>query len=194
VKEPPESVTPLLAPLAALQRLLSHFEDRGVIIGGVAASLLGRPRLTADLDAMLLISVDEVPLLIEAAQAEGLAPRIEDAEDFARKHRVVLLRHTESGTNIDISLGILPFEEEIVVRSIVFRVASLSIRLPTPEDLVILKAVAHRPVDMMDIQAIIESHPELDRERIKDWVDQFAQALEMPELWDDIAGWFRTMR
>ncbi len=186
MKEPPEIVAPLLAPLAALQRLLSHFEERGVIIGGVASSLLGKPRLTADLDAMLLLPVDEVPGLIETALVEGLIPRTENIIEFARKHQVVLLRHPESSTNIDISLGILPFEEEVVARSIVFQVASLSIRLPTPEDLIILKAVAHRPVDMLDIQAIIKSNPNLDRERIKDWVVQFAQALEMPEVWDDI--------
>ena len=29
----------------------------------------------------------------------------------------------------------------------------------------------------------------LDRDRIQNWVTQFATLLEMPELWDDIAGW-----
>jgi hypothetical protein len=41
-----QSVTPLLAPIQALQNLLSQFKDRGVIIGGVAASLLGTSRYT----------------------------------------------------------------------------------------------------------------------------------------------------
>ena len=57
------------------------------------------------------------------------------------------------------------------------------------EDLIIFKAVAHRPKDLMDIQALIESHLDLDRERVRRWVREFAQALEMPELWDDIASW-----
>jgi len=180
---------PLLAPLAALQRLLSHFEDRGVIIGGIAASLLGKPRLTADLDAMFLLSLDDLPRLIEAAEREGLVPRIQAAEHFPRKNRVLLLRHRESGINVGISLGVLPFEVEVVERSIVYPVGYLLLRLPTPEDLIILKAVVHRPRDLLDIQAVIESNPNLDRQRIQYWVSQFAQALEMPELWDDIAGW-----
>jgi len=46
----PESVTPLLAPLQALQNLLTAFNDQGVIIGGIAASLLGTPRYTEALD------------------------------------------------------------------------------------------------------------------------------------------------
>ena len=50
----PESLSPLIEPLAAVQRLLIRFHEKGVIIGGVAASLLGKPRLTADVDAVML--------------------------------------------------------------------------------------------------------------------------------------------
>jgi len=49
----PEGIVPLLSPLAALQRLLAHFNNRGIVIGGIAASLLGRPRLTGDADQVL---------------------------------------------------------------------------------------------------------------------------------------------
>lgn len=54
--------------------------------------------------------------------------------EFAQKSRVLLLRHTASRANIDISLGILPFEEEVVARSIVHHAGAISVRLPTPED------------------------------------------------------------
>lgn len=43
----PKDLEPLLAPLEAVQQLLERFGNRGLIIGGVAASLLGQPRLTA---------------------------------------------------------------------------------------------------------------------------------------------------
>jgi hypothetical protein len=186
---PSEEVAPLLAPLAALQRLLAHFDDRGIVIGGVAASLLGKPRLTADVDVVMLVSIEDLPRLMAVAAQEDLMPRIAEAETFARRHRVLLLRHQASGINVDISLGMLPFEVEAVERSTVYQAGSLSIRLPTPEDLIIFKAVAHRPKDLLDIREIIESHPDLDRERIRYWVREFAQALDMPELWDDIVGW-----
>jgi hypothetical protein len=182
----PNDLSPLLEPLAALQRLIDHFEARGIVIGGIAASLLGRPRLTADLDAMLLLSLDDLPDLIQAAQEEGLSPRIADAEAFARRNRVLLLRHQSSGTPVDISLGMLPFEVEAVERSAPYSIGPISVRLPSPEDLIIFKAVAHRPKDLLDIQAIVESHPDLDRERIQGWVAEFADAMEMPELWEDI--------
>ena len=185
----PETLAPFVQPLAALQKLLERFDNKGLVIGGVAASLLGQPRLTADVDAMLLLSVDDLPRLLEAAGQEGFEPRLSDSEAFARRNRVLLLRHQTSGINVDISLGMLPFEAEAVERSTTYQAGTLVVRLPTPEDLIIFKAVAHRPKDLLDIQAVIQSHPNLDRGRIKHWVREFAQALDMPELWDDIAGW-----
>jgi len=61
----PQNITPMLAPLVSLQRLLARFDDQGIVIGGVAASLLGKPRLTADVDAMFLLSTEELPILME---------------------------------------------------------------------------------------------------------------------------------
>jgi predicted nucleotidyltransferase len=182
----PESVTPLLAPIQALQRLLSQFNDRGVIIGGVAVSLLGTPRYTVDLDSVFLLSLDEIPRLLAEASKLGIEPRVSDGIAFARKNRVLLLRHNDSGTDIDLSLGMLPFEVEMVDRSTIVEIGSIKLRLPTPEDLIILKAVAHRVKDLADIQAIATSHPVLDKERIRFWVDQFGEALDLPDLWSDI--------
>jgi hypothetical protein len=187
----PEAVNPLLPPLAAVQRLLARFEERGLVIGGVAVSVMGKPRFTADVDAILILSIDDLPRLIDAAQQEGLVPRLSDAKDFARQHRMLLLRHEASDVNVDISLGMLPFEEEAVARGSVHELGTVSIRLPTVEDLVIFKAVAHRPKDLLDIQTLIEIHPDLDRKRIKHWVREFAKAFEMPEMWDDIADWLK---
>jgi hypothetical protein len=174
-----------LIPLSALQRLLDYYH-RGVIIGGIASSLLGKARLTADLDAMILLSIDNIPEFLQTAETMGIFPRIENAAEFGRKNRVLLLQHRDSATNIDISLGFLPFEEEVIERSQVVRVENLDIRLPTPEDLIIMKAVAHRPKDMLDIQGIAEATATLDKKRIEFWLRQFAEALDMPELWVDV--------
>jgi len=173
---------PLFAPLAALQNLIEAFDNRGIVIGGVAVSILGKPRLTADADAMFLLPAKKIPELIEQASREGIVPRIPDVEEFARRNRVVLLRHEESGVDIDISLGLLPFEVEAVERSREYDTGSLTVRLPTPEDLIILKAVAHRPKDMTDIATVLNAHDDLDTERIIFWVQQFAELLEIPEV------------
>jgi len=182
----PENLTSFLAPIQALQDLLERFNGRGVIIGGVAASLLGVPRYTADLDAVVLLNLEEIPHLLDEAEKLGIEARISDPAAFARKNRVLLLRHRDSAMDIDLSLGVLPFEMEMVERSQVVNIGPTKLRLPTPEDLIIMKAVAHRPKDLEDIQAIAASHTGLDKERIHFWVEQFGTALDLPDLYNEI--------
>ena len=97
--DPPESesITPFLAPLQALQNLLSAFNNQGVIVGGIAASLLGTPRLTVDLDAVFLLGFDDLPRVLVEAAKQGIEPRIADPIAFAKRSRVLLLRHTIIG-------------------------------------------------------------------------------------------------
>ncbi len=47
-------LAPLLAALADLTRWLRSTQTSGAVIGGVAASILGRPRFTRDIDAVVL--------------------------------------------------------------------------------------------------------------------------------------------
>jgi predicted nucleotidyltransferase len=181
----PDHLEPLLDALDALQHLLSRFDNRGVIIGGAAVSILGRARFTEDVDAMFLVSNKDLPRLLAIAKEEGIEPRVDNVVDFARKNRILLLKHTSTDTGIDISLGALPFEEEMVERSELHEVdETLQLRLPTPEDLIIMKAIAHRPKDLEDIRTIADKYPNMDIERIKRWVKAFGEVLETPDLWD----------
>lgn len=181
-----KNLEPFQATLEAINRLLQKFNQRGVIIGGIAVGFLGKPRYTADVDAMFLLSTKDIPRFLELAHEENIAPRIQNANEFARKNRVLLLRHEPAETDIDISLGIMPFEEEMIERSAIKTLANLSARLPTPEDLIIMKAIAHRPKDLEDIRTIVAKYPSLDQGRIERWVKDFAELMEMPELWGQI--------
>ncbi|MGB8983187.1 MAG: hypothetical protein WCC12_15030 [Anaerolineales bacterium] len=105
----PDDFAPMIKPLQALQRLLDQYGERGVIIGGIATGFLGKPRFTVDLDAIFLASIRDIPKILDLAEKEGIEARTQDVTEFAKRNRVLLLRHNESGINIDISLGILPF-------------------------------------------------------------------------------------
>ena len=113
-----KSLEPFRATIEALNRLLQEFNQRGVIIGGVAVGLLGKPRYTADVDAMFLLSIKDISQFLKLARIENIVPRMQNAEEFARKSRVLLLKHEPTNTEIDISLGVLPFEEEMVEREL----------------------------------------------------------------------------
>jgi hypothetical protein len=175
----------LLKPLEAMMRWFDAAGVHAAIIGGVAASLLGKPRLTKDIDAVVLDA--EAEALIASGAPFGFLPRIADAVDFARNTRMLLLRFTEGEIDIDLSLGALPFEYEVIDRSLMIDVSpGVSIRVASPEDIVVMKAVAGRGRDFMDIENIIEATPDLDVDRIRRWVREFSSVLEMPGIHDNL--------
>ncbi|MGD9159762.1 MAG: hypothetical protein PVG39_15210 [Desulfobacteraceae bacterium] len=100
----------LLPALESVSLLLQENALKGMIIGGLAVSLLGRPRYTNDIDLVILDLDDRLPEFLSKLKEYGIEPRINDIEEFARKSRVLLMRHRESEINIDISMGILPLE------------------------------------------------------------------------------------
>ena len=54
------SLEPFRAAVESLQHLLEKFNDQGVIVGGIAVGFLGKPRFTADVDAVFLLSVNDI--------------------------------------------------------------------------------------------------------------------------------------
>ncbi len=181
-----EHLAPLLAALKDLSTWFKAEKIPGVIIGGVAASILGRPRLTRDVDAMVLLDNDAWSGFLKIGKQFGFFPRHHDPITFAEKKRVILVHHKPSGVDIDISVGILPFELEVIKSIKWIEVSGVKIPLPAPEDLIIMKAVAHRQRDLIDIEAIFDVHPKLNLKRIRKWVKEFSAVLEMPEILKDI--------
>jgi len=151
-------------------------------IGGIAVALIAQPRMTHDIDTVVWLEYERWKGLLKAGERYGFTPRLSDALGFAVTARVLLLRHESSGINFDVSLGALPFELEMIERAATIKVSDFEVNVPTPEDLIITKAVAHRPKDIADIEAILSAHPHLDVQRVRFWVREFAVALERPQL------------
>jgi len=181
-----EHLDPLLAALQDLQRWMRASGTPYVVIGGVAASLLGRPRFTQDVDVTVFVDPSEWQHLLEIGHQYGFEARRPNVLEFAQQNRVLLIRHALSAINVDLALGALPFEEQVIRRARPRDIGPITIPLPTPEDLVIMKAIAHRPRDVEDIEAVLDLHPDLDRRRILRWVRDFANVLETPELLTDL--------
>jgi len=113
-------------------------------------------------------------------------PQAEIDEVRGRWHRLrATLRGRPTGIEVDISLGLLPFEREVLDNRRLVAAGELLLPLPRVEDLIIMKAVAHRPVDLQDIRGLVEAHPTLDRDRVRKVISEFADALELPEILDD---------
>jgi hypothetical protein len=172
----------LQAALADLTVWLETDNIPAVIVGGIAASVLGRPRLTRDIDALALLPEEAWSRAVESAAKHGIVPRIPDALAFARRSRVLLMRHTRSAIDLDIIFGGLPFEQSAIERATTHAIAGLSVRLPRVEDLLIMKAVARRPKDLEDIRGLLDAHPEADVDEVRSFVSDFAAASGMADM------------
>jgi hypothetical protein len=180
----------VLAPLQDAVRDLAAFwaaeKVDALLIGGVAAALLGRPRVTRDVDALVWLPEGQWKDFLARSANFNLAPRADDALEFAREARVLLLRHVASQIDVDIAFAALPFERQALDRGVPKKVAGELVRLPTPEDFIIMKAVAHRPVDLADVEGVIAAHRRLDRRRIRKYLREFAALLEKPEILEEV--------
>lgn len=176
----------LMQALLALSEWLRAEAIPHTTIGGVAVSFVAQPRLTQDIDAVIWLDESLWESLLRSGKKHGIVPRISDALSFVRTSRVLLLKHEPTEVSIDLSCGALPFEQEMIERAVTLRIGRLTLKVPTPEDLIITKAVAHRPKDLADLVSIISMTKKLDQERIRYWVGQFADVLEMPEIAESV--------
>ena len=190
----PPSLASLVPAIGALCNLLKVSQVPGAIIGGVAASLQGQARATEDVDALLRLDERSLDHFLDMAMAEGFRPRIPDAISFARRSAALLLEHKASRVGVDLTICRLPFDFSAIDRARVIVMGDLQFSVVTPEDLIIMKAIAHRPQDFQDIRAVVRANPQLDSNRVRAQVQEFANLLEMPELWKDIAVLFQTSR
>lgn len=154
-----------------------------MIIGGMAVIALGFPRTTVDIDATVWATLDDLDSLVRRCESAGLEPRVAGAVDFAKVRRVLLLKHRDSGVEVDLSLAILPFEEDAIAHRRVIDVGGLRIAIPRVDDLLVYKMVASRPQDLRDVEELLLRYVNtVDLARVRRLLGEFAEVLEHPEM------------
>jgi hypothetical protein len=167
------------------QRMGWHF----CFIGGLPVQHWGEPRLTRDVDVTILTGFgaeqDFVSAILKSYEA-----RRPDAEEFALRHRVLLVQGS-SGIGLDISLGALPFEEQMISRAAnVEFVPGIELRLCSPEDLIVLKCFANRTQDWLDVASVVirQGSDNLDWNYIISNLRPLVALKEEPEIIDRLTA------
>ena len=180
--KPPADTSPRLELFAPLLRdLLAWLKAekvRGSMIGGLAVSLRSRPRLTQDIDFLILLEPSRWEHFLSAGERYGFEPRLKDALVFAKKSQVFLMQHRKTGIHADLIIAALPMEEEMILRAT--EVVLGDVRLPTlcTEDLVLLKLVARRAKDLEDIRQLIKSLSQAALKELQHQAHHLAELLE----------------
>jgi hypothetical protein len=152
------------------------------LIGGLAVIRWGQPRTTVDVDGTLLTMFVDEEKYIDTILA-SFSSRIPNARDFAVNNRVLLLS-ASNGFGIDISLGGLPFEQQMIERSSLFEFEKdCVLRTCSAEDLIVLKAFAARDKDWADVHSILlRQKGKLDIDYIRENLSPLCELKGAPEI------------
>ena len=176
-------------PLVTLQRLVGALEEIHVpyaVIGGVAVSLRSVPRFTTDVDAVIWVGESGWDSLLSHLTNHGLKARASDPIGFARHNRLLLLTD-EDEVEIDLSFGALPFEEDMVRNAESIEISpGLTASIATAEALVVMKAIAWRPKDQLDIRELVSINPDRNWSSVVTAFAEYAELLEVSERIEDL--------
>ncbi|MDX9974350.1 MAG: hypothetical protein RBU21_15300 [FCB group bacterium] len=150
------------------------------VIGGLAVQQWGEPRTTLDAALTLLAEWGQEAPYVEAL-LDRFESRIADAREFALVHRVLLLR-ASNGKDVDVALGALPFEVEMMRRAQEMEFApGLTLPCCTAEDLFVMKAFAGRERDWLDAESIVRRQARLDESYVLGHLRDLFELKDAPE-------------
>lgn len=168
----------LIQSLRALQQRLSDAGILSIAIGGVAVAVWGEPRLTRDVDVKVLLERDDADRLLDTL-ASDYTSLLADPHQALRQQAMVFVQDA-LGTRLDVLLADTPYDVLAIQRGRDFEVQpGVTIRVCSPEDLVIYKLISTRLRDHGDVEGIVRRQgANLDDEYVLDWLRQFEQSLD----------------
>ena len=142
--------------LTDLAEWLRREQIRFALIGGLAATVRGEPRFTADVDVVATMSVEQGVALVGRLDGSPFRPLFTDVVDVVRTAFLLPLRHVATNTKVDLALGLTGFDQQVVARATQVDFDGVRVPVCSAEDLILMKLLAGRPRDLDDVGHIVE--------------------------------------
>ena len=168
----------LEGPLRTAIAFLEEQNYRYAVIGGIALSQWGAVRATRDVDIKVL-----VPNTDYAGVRNALRTKFPNrARQHAPDNPLIVAVNVDE-VIVDFLLAVPGYEEQIIEHAVRRDLNGFSAWICSAEDLIIQKIYSGRDKDWPDVEALlIAQDGKLDETYIEDWLEQFAEALEKPEI------------
>ena len=165
-----------------------------VMIGGLAVQEWGGARLTVDADFTIAAPPEGSAEIVQLITTR-FPSRISDPQAMAQRARMILVR-ASNGVEVDISLGLPGYEDELFRRAVEIEVdTGKYVRMCSAEDLIIHKAVAGRPQDIVDIESVVlRQGKRLNVVYIRLWLSEFSDLLANPDILEHFEQAYRKLR
>lgn len=151
-----------------------------MVIGGVAVLVRDVPRLTRDIDLCVDLPPEKAKRLL-VALGDTVRPAIRAHLKFARDNGVLPLE-AKDGTGVDVIFAATGFERSAIERATLERLGGVDVRVCTVEDLIVLKILAGREKDLLDVRAMVKAAgSKLDRAGLDFRIESLARGVDRPE-------------
>lgn len=168
-----------------LVEFLSELRIAYVILGGLAVSIYGEPRLTADIDVNIMLDKTELDGFLKKAKDYGFYPIPSDIKRFTKKTGVIPMKFSKGKVlgRCDFIIAENLIEYSGIKRGRLKKIGPIKARFISPEDLIIHKITSSRPRDIEDVEGIlIRQRDKLDIRYINNWLKKIAIIAHKPEL------------
>lgn len=164
--------------------LLNETETSYILVGGLAAGLIGEPRVTNDADFIIHINKKNLTTFLTTAERKGFKFDEKIVRETFDTRGVFRLHCSQLHIDfIKLSIGL---EKSAFKRKRNIKIMQRQVYIPRPEDLILLKLIAGRGRDLLDVENIFIRHwPRLDRGYLEEW------AMKISDEAQDLAVWNR---
>lgn len=155
------------------------------ILGGVAVSLYGEPRLTFDIDINIMLDKNKLGDFLKVARKYGFMPLPANIKKFVRDTGVIPVKFSKNKAKgrCDFIVAQNILETLCIKRARLRKVYSVKARIVTAEDLIIHKITSRRPKDLEDAHGVlIRQRGKLDTRYITHWLKRIEEAASQPGL------------
>ena len=145
----------LRTTLADMVSLLRRERVSYALVGGLAVSLRGQPRVTVDVDILVVADVERAARLVSIFEESNFQPLFANVMEVVERAFILPVRHRSTNVKVDLILGLSGFERQTVTRAEPLDLAGSTVSVATAEDLIIMKVLAGRPQDEQDLQGLV---------------------------------------
>ena len=164
---------------------LEQYEFPYLIIGGIAAGVLGEPRTTGDIDIDINIKKNSVRDFLKLVEKAGFT--------FNRNEVIKSVKAT--GTfklwlgdfHVDFIMASTKFEENAFKRKQKIKLFGIEANFPSNEDLIILKIIPGRAIDKFDAENITKRHKgKVDKKYLLEWAMKLSEEVEDLRVYNEV--------
>lgn len=156
-----------------------------VLIGGAAVNTYVEPRYTKDIDLTVAADPDGLETLTGLLRDAGFATVRHQPGEASSGPDFVQMKREATHDMVDLIAAKTPFQRLLMQRA--KRADGQWLPVATPEDLIVLKLIANRSRDRLDVQNLAAQYP-IDWTYVEHWATTWGVVAQLQALRDALAA------